>query len=62
MNTQPDIRGIQNILLPHFLEIIQSAPAYGFCGITITFHDGRPVKVEKNVGISIKPDGQDNGI
>jgi hypothetical protein len=38
------------------LELLQAAPKYGFCGIDIVFHDGRPVKIEKKYGISLKPE------
>jgi hypothetical protein len=40
----------------YFNEILKSAPSYGWCGMNVTFHDGRPVKIEKNVCISIKPE------
>jgi hypothetical protein len=41
-------------LMDYFTEVLSKAPKYGWCGLSITFHDGRPVKVEKNIGISIK--------
>jgi hypothetical protein len=42
-------------ILAHFAEILETAPAYGWCGLVVTFHDGRVAKIEKNVGISLKP-------
>jgi hypothetical protein len=44
----------EDMLISHFVNIIRDAPAYGWCGIDLTFHDGRVVKVEKRIGISIK--------
>jgi hypothetical protein len=43
-------------LTPYLKDLSVSAPEYGTCGIDITFHAGRPVKVVKTVGISLKPD------
>jgi hypothetical protein len=42
-------------LASYFADILKSAPDYGWCGMTITFHDGHPVKIEKSVSVSIKP-------
>jgi hypothetical protein len=49
-------------LIEQFSDIIKSAPAYGWCGIVVTFHDGRATKIEKNIGISIKPESREDGI
>jgi hypothetical protein len=42
-------------LTPHIMEIIRQAPRYGSCGIDITFHAGKLVRIEKKVGVSILP-------
>ncbi|MDR2004378.1 MAG: hypothetical protein LBQ74_15220 [Prevotella sp.] len=47
---------LHEYLAPYFTDLVEAAPSYGWCGIIITFHDGKPVKIEKNVGISIKPE------
>jgi hypothetical protein len=47
---------LYSAISPYVLELLQMAPRYGCCGINIVFHDGRPVKIEKNYGISLKAD------
>jgi hypothetical protein len=44
----------KDTLVSYFVDIIREAPAYGWCGIDLTFHGGKVVKVEKRVGISVK--------
>jgi hypothetical protein len=47
---------LYTVIEPYVLELLEAAPKYGFCGIDIVFHDGRPVKIEKKYGISLKPE------
>jgi hypothetical protein len=47
---------LYSVISPYVLELLQTAPKYGSCGIDIVFHDGRPVKIEKKCGISFRPD------
>jgi hypothetical protein len=47
-----------DILMPYFIDIVKRAPSYGWCGLTVTFHDGKATKIEKNMGITIKPESQ----
>jgi hypothetical protein len=42
-------------LYPYFMDIVEQAPQYGSCGIDIVFHAGRPVRIEKKIGISVQP-------
>jgi hypothetical protein len=41
-------------VLPYLVELLKSAPKYGYCGIEISFHDGRLVKIEKRCGVTLK--------
>jgi len=36
-----------NQLKPYLLEILQTAPEFGSCGIVVTFHGGEITKVNK---------------
>jgi hypothetical protein len=47
------------LISPYVMELLQTAPKYGFCGIDIVFHDGRPVKIDKRYGISLKGESLD---
>jgi hypothetical protein len=40
---------------PYILEMLKKAPEYGSCGIDLTLHCGRLVKIELRNGINLKP-------
>jgi hypothetical protein len=50
------ISELYSVIEPYFLDLLQSAPRYGSCGIDIVFHDGKPVKIEKRCGVTFKPE------
>jgi hypothetical protein len=45
---------LYNIVFPFFVEILQAAPDFGSCSLNITFHDGKPTRIEKNCGVILK--------
>jgi hypothetical protein len=47
---------LYSVIGPYLLDLLQSAPRYGFCGLDIVFHDGKPVKIEKRCGVTFKPE------
>jgi hypothetical protein len=44
---------------PYLKKMVDSAPEYGYCGIDIVFHAGKPVKIEQKSGVYLKPELQD---
>jgi hypothetical protein len=47
---------IREKVIPQFTKLIDTAPQYGYCQITVTFHAGKAVRVDKSISVSIKPD------
>jgi histidinol-phosphate/aromatic aminotransferase/cobyric acid decarboxylase-like protein len=55
IQSQKGSNEIFDAIISHVKDVLSPIPEYGTCGIEITFHDGKPVKITKTVGISLKP-------